>query len=291
MGRAGSTKTTQRNRAARRRAMGLALAGAAVTLAVGALPAGASPSTGPAHGLHMQDSGKGTGSRSTSNLIDHGGNVLSASNVYVVWWGSTNAWMPDVQGGISTFFNGLTYKGVVSPFVNTATQYMRGATLAVSYVSSAAAPPSHAPSVGTIVNEAAREFPSADPQGLYLVFTSNFPKSANYCAWHSYGTAINGSAYNVAYMPNTGGIGGCDPGNLYGVGGSEDLRSLANVTSHEFMEGITDPQLSTWYDSSGQEIGDKCAWQFASAVKLSNGSTWQLQEEWINKVSGCVQQT
>jgi hypothetical protein len=72
---------------------------------------------------------------------------------------------------------------------------------------------------------------------------------------------------------------------------SEGLRSLANVSAHEYMEAITDPSISAWYDSSGSEIGDKCAWQFKSAVTLPGGSTWQLQEEWSNNTSGCVQTT
>ena len=39
----------------------------------------------------------------------------------------------------------------------------------------------------------------------------------------------------------------------------------------------------------GSEIGDKCAWLFTGPVTLSNGSVWQLQEEWSNAVTGCVQ--
>jgi hypothetical protein len=54
------------------------------------------------------------------------------------------------------------------------------------------------------------------------------------------------------------------------------------------MEAITDPDLSAWYDSSGSEIGDKCAWKFQSCVNLGSRS-WQLQEEWSNSAGGCVQ--
>ena len=34
----------------------------------------------------------------------------------------------------------------------------------------------------------------------------------------------------------------------------------------------------------------KCAFQFQRCVILANGGSWQLQEEWSNAVSGCVQQ-
>jgi hypothetical protein len=155
------------------------------------------------------------------------------------------------------------------------------------------APPTHAPSTSTIVNEACKIIDgnglSPDPDAIYFVFTSSFPHHANYCAWHGRGTC-NGVAIQVAYMPNITGIPGCDPGNFYGCNTySQGTRSLANVVSHELMEAITDPRLDAWYDASGSEIGDKCAWRFSSCVSLSTGS-WQLQEEWSNAASGCVQQ-
>jgi hypothetical protein len=54
------------------------------------------------------------------------------------------------------------------------------------------------------------------------------------------------------------------------------------VTSHELSEAITDPRGSTWYDSSGAENGDKCAWAFNGIETLKNGSKWYLQGEWSN---------
>jgi hypothetical protein len=38
-----------------------------------------------------------------------------------------------------------------------------------------------------------------------------------------------------------------------------------------------------WYDGSGQENGDKCAWTFnVPSVTLSDGSQWKVQGEWSN---------
>ena len=68
-----------------------------------------------------------------------------------------------------------------------------------------------------------------------------------------------------------------------------------NVTSHENIEAITDPEGNAWYDSSGQEIGDKCAWNFGSTLgggsgseyneQISSGNYW-LQQEWSNDANG-----
>ena len=60
-----------------------------------------------------------------------------------------------------------------------------------------------------------------------------------------------------------------------------------------FSEAITDADGNAWFDSSGSEIGDKCAWQFQSCVNLTSGN-WQLQMEWSNSANGgagaCIQQ-
>jgi hypothetical protein len=227
-----------------------------------------------------------------SPLIDHGGRVLPAGGTYAIWWGNQAAFPSDAKAGLDTFFQGLNGTG----FLGIADQYMRGSKTTTGFVtnwSDSSSPPTHAPSTSTIVAEACKVLGAngqmPDSTAIYFVYTSNFPRHANFCAWHYYG-ACNGKIIQVAYMPNTKGIAGCDPGNLYACNSySEGTRSLANVTSHEYMEAITDPDVSAWYDASGAEIGDKCAWQFSSCVSLSTGS-WQLQEEWSNSASGCVQQ-
>jgi len=236
---------------------------------------------------------RGSKPHSNTNLVDHGGPVLAASHVYAIWWGPKSGFPSDAQAYLTSMFNGLDG----TSFLGISGQYMRSAAVHTAFVASgsySSAPPSRSPAVSTIVSEVGRAIQAngwtADPSAIYFVYTSNFPGHVNFCAWHSDGTLPGTSTtVQVAYMPNTAGVAGCDPGNLYGVSGSQGARSLANVSSHEFMEAITDPQISAWYDQSGSEIGDKCAWQFASAVTLSTGS-YQLQEEWSNSARGCVQQ-
>ena len=251
-----------------------------LTTGAGAVSAGAS------HELHQR--GVSYASASNTNLIDHGGKVLPASHVYVIWWGPRSGWSSDVETGIGTFFGGLNG----TSYVNTAAQYMRAAPVSVtlSGTKSDLSNPPKRVSAGTLGIEVSKEYGTVDPSGVYFVFTSNFPSGGNFCAWHSL-TPVNGINIAVAYMPNTTNVAGCNPGNLYKLPGSEGLRSLANVSAHEFMEAITDTLVTAWYDSAGSEIGDKCAWQFHSAVTLTGGSRWQLQEEWSNGASGCVQTT
>jgi hypothetical protein len=202
-----------------------------------------------------------------------------------------------VFSGIDQLFSG--FNG--SNYLAVAQQYTRGASVSSTFEGEqfdGSAPPKRV-SPSMLGAEIQKVYGSnLDPEGIYFVYTSNFPTGGGFCAWHS-STAVDGHNVAVAYMPNTKGVAGCDGGNQYGdPTHSEGLYSLANVTAHEFMESVTDTwpssQSYAWIDNSGSEIGDKCAWQFSGTVTLplpdsKTTTTWQLQEEWNNRTSGCVQ--
>jgi hypothetical protein len=262
----------------------------AVLGAVASLPAVAAANDPHAGGLRFKGAPHAGGN--AGNLIDHGGQVIANSRSYAIFWGPSTAWSSDVQSpsGLAALFGG--FNG--SNYLQIAAQYMRGAAIGSTYGGSTpdpTAPPSRV-SPSTLGAEVQKLYgTNLDTSGIYFVYTSNFPRGGSFCAWHSYAT-VGGKRIAVAYMPNTAGLAGCDPSNLYGVSGSEQLRSLANVTAHEFMEAVTDPFPASasyaWIDQSGSEIGDKCAWQFGGPVSIG-GQSWQLQDEWSNSAGGCVQ--
>ena len=114
-----------------------------------------------------------------------------------------------------------------------------------------------------------------------------------YCAYHSNFT--DGSSQVLyANMPYDG-VSGCQSGEHPNGDAADDEL---NVTSHENIETITDPLGTAWFDSSGNEIGDKCNFTFGSPLggapgaeyneQISTGN-YYLQEEWSNAVAGCVQ--
>ena len=93
-------------------------------------------------------------------------------------------------------------------------------------------------------------------------------------------------------MPNANGIAGCEysPPDLSCNNHSIGTQSSADLTAHEVMETLTDPNFDAWFDSAtGNEIGDPCNFTYKRCVNLANETTWQLQEIWSNKVSACVQ--
>ena len=79
-------------------------------------------------------------------------------------------------------------------------------------------------------------------------------------------------------------IGRCTIEPVYKAALAEQgLAALANVSGHEFSKARTDPTGAGWYDSRGEENGDKCAWTFnVPLVRFSNNTQWKIQGEWSN---------
>src|SRR5581483_7989212 len=144
-----------------------------------------------------------------------------------------------------------------------------------------------------------------DSSHLYFIFTPDGLGScagsecsySTYCAYHD-DFFPGGGASPILYanQPWTYGPGyDCDTGQ-YPNGGQAD--PTINVLSHEFNEAVTDAEPSTdlaWIYSSGNEIGDKCAWNFgarsgtpgAEYNQTINGHHYLLQQEFDNSSDAC----
>ncbi len=126
--------------------------------------------------------------------------------------------------------------------------------------------------------------------------TINHQPSAAYCAYHS--QAPNSTIYaNLAYPIYQSPVGfTCGTDARFPViespNGNMDADVEVSPTSHEIMEAITDPDTETgWYDTSGFENGDECAYVFG-ATQGSPGALFNqtidhhhyiIQEEFSNR--------
>jgi hypothetical protein len=137
--------------------------------------------------------------------------------------------------------------------------------------------------------------------------TINHEPSATYCAYHSEdaASAIYANMPFPVYQSPVGFTCGSDAtlGQIETPNGNADADTEVSPTSHEINEAITDPDTSTgWYDASGFENGDECAYTYGAtqgtAGQLYNqvisGSHFLTQEEFSNNDfsltgGGCVQ--
>jgi hypothetical protein len=150
-------------------------------------------------------------------------------------------------------------------------------------------------------------FPGSDGAGN--VCTINNQPSAAYCAYHS--TSLSAAVYSSMNYPiydsPTGFTCGTDARfpTEESPNGNPDADTEISPLSHETSESITDPDTETgWYDSTGNEIGDDCAYIFGATGGTAgalynqtiNGQHFITQEEFSNRVfarsngtEGCVQ--
>ena len=137
--------------------------------------------------------------------------------------------------------------------------------------------------------------------------TLNHQLSASYCAYHS--QAGSGTVYaNLPFpiynssTPYTCGSDAKFPA-IQTPNGNPDADTEVSPTSHEIMEAITDPDVTTgWYDASGYENGDECAYVYGPTQgsagqkynQVINTRRYLTQEEFSNRDfatggGGCLQ--
>lgn len=241
--------------------------------------------------------------QASSNNLNYGGGpvMTGTANVYAIFWEPGN----NVASGYNSLIQ--RYFGDVggSPLYQIANQYTQSgggfasnARLAASWVDTSAYPQNplldstiqqevtHAQQVNGWQSSINNLFFVFTGRGQNLCFDSSQTQCASnyFCAYHSY----FGSNTLYAAMPYAASF-SCNPGSSPN---SNDADQTMNVSSHEQMEAATDPLLNAWTDSSGSEIGDKCAWQFGSLDSAGgdvvwNGHEYIVQQEWDNATSSC----
>ncbi len=101
--------------------------------------------------------------------------------------------------------------------------------------------------------------------------------SLSYCAYHGYyGSGATAVKYSIQPYPSCS---GCQ------VSGWTPVQNEEHFVSHETREAVTDQQLNAWFDRSGNEADDKCAWSPAPFIGTGG---YAYQYEWSNASKACV---
>jgi hypothetical protein len=233
--------------------------------------------------------------RRSPNMTYHGGKIMPTAVSKAIFWGPSwakSTFVGDKITGLDAWYTGhdnSNYARTVDEYTDTVSgghQVDSNLTHQGHVIDTSTATGGN--NTSAILAEVCRQItagnivPDAAGNGYYPVYTDVKRGNAGYCAWHSAGTC-NGKPVQFAFFFNLDGDAGCDPADSQ-TGHSQGLAALANVTAHELSEARSDPASpGAWYDSSGAENGDKCAWTFnVPFVSFANGTSWKLQGEWSN---------
>ena len=286
-------------------------------------PAGHIGGIVPVHGQSKPSGGASSG----GNLSYHNGPVMQTNTVYLIYWVPTTATVSSsYKSIIDRYFTDVaTDSGKKTNVYATDTQYYDNVNGGISYKESFSSTDSVVdttpyPANGctdtatsiclsdTQIQNEIRTVMSANgwtagPDNFFVMLTAQGVGSCSgsscaftqYCAYHG----ASGSGSNALYyanMPYAGtNLNAC--GSQQYPNGDPAADSEINVLSHEHNETITDKALNAWYDHRGYENGDKCAWNFGTALG-NNGKgnynqvigthDYYLQQEWSNASSACA---
>jgi hypothetical protein len=123
---------------------------------------------------------------------------------------------------------------------------------------------------------------SAGSGSAYCAYHSHFSSGGNDVIYASQPYDSRGACYATSYN------GGPYPN------GNDNVDITLSAVSHEMNESITDPDLGNWRDTTGDEIGDKCAYHYPwgdpdagpfepdGTNIVLNGDPYEIQTEWSN---------
>ena len=241
-----------------------------------------------------------------TNLSYHGGDVINTARLVCIFWGPTwatsgssdNARAQNIQAFRDQFGTNSHY-GII-------TQYYDSANINATNLHGSQGDwfdttnplPSNGNVTDATVQAEVKRYVAAHGTNystIYEVFlpkyvpgTSTLVYSSDgsstscggpglaYCAYHSsYWNGSNYVKYSIEPYPSCS---GCQ------WSGWTVVQNMEHFACHETREAVTDPLGNAWYDSSGNEADDKCAW---TGLFTENG--YGYQPEWSNRNSGCVQ--
>lgn len=230
------------------------------------------------------------GRKRSPNMTYHGGKIMPTAVTKTIFWGTSWAtYNGDKITGMDSWYDGFSgsnYAKTSDEYTGIGGQVGATTTHQGHIIDTSVASGGNNTSV--ILAEVCKQVtaglitPDPSGNGYYAVYSDVKRGNAGYCAYHSAGTC-SGKLVQFAFFFNLDGDPGCDPVDTRTVH-SQGLEAIANVSGHELSEARTDPASpGAWYDSSGQENGDKCAWTFnVPFVTFTDGSTWKIQGEWSN---------
>jgi hypothetical protein len=229
------------------------------------------------------------------NLVNHGGPVITSAKVVFIFWGPSfsNAASPDFayaqtlqayrnQFGTTPEYNTITqYSGILLSNLGTGTADLFDSSTPPTNVTDAIVQSkvnSYLASHGG--NNASTIYEVVIPSSSYSSSgssTSCGGPSLAYCAYHGWiGSGASATKYSIQPYPSCS---GCK------VSGWTDVQNQEHFVCHETREAVTDPTGTGWWDRSGAEADDKCAW---SPTPFIGTGGYGYQYEWSNATKSCV---
>lgn len=252
----------------------------------------------PKHPHHVHN-GAGHGGGKTNNITYHNGPVMTAgANVHYIWYGNWSG------NSATTILTDLANGMGGSPYWGINQTYYNGSNVHVSSAVTFAGSSNDNYSQGTALSDTAiKNIVAAtnptDTNAIYFVLTSADVNATSgfctqYCGWHTH-ASIGGKDIKYAFVGNPDRCPSACAMQTVGPNGNAGADGMASIISHELEEAVSDPDLNAWYDRSGAENADKCAWTFGTTYTANGamanmnlgGRNFLIQRNWNASTQRC----
>jgi hypothetical protein len=234
------------------------------------------------------------------NLQYHGGPVIVSAKVVFIFWGPNfqNPSSPDYQyaqtliGFRNQFGTTHEFNVITQYYQNPGPQHIQETSLGSGTPDwfDGSNPPTNV--TDAIVQGEVSAYLASHAFDASTVYEVVIPSSSyssdgsatscggpqlTYCAYHGYfNSGSNAVKYSIEPYPSCS---GCQ------VSGWTAVQNQEHFVCHETREAVTDQQLNAWYDRSGNEADDKCAWSPSPFIGTGG---YSYQYEWSNANRACV---
>jgi len=229
------------------------------------------------------------GTAATSPLIYHNGPLIGTPTIYIIWYGNWNQnngtdtpagqqivrdWASGIGG--TPYFSINQSKSINGYNITGNVNFVAGANETTDNGSKTRLRDGDIQSiVNNAINSGRLPYNS---NGVYFVITSSEISEQSgfctrYCGWHTYGNLTAGRV-RYSFVGNAARCLSACAEQSVSPNGNAGIDGAISVLSHELEEATTDPDLNAWYDSSGAEDADKCAWTFGHAQYQTGNGSW-----------------
>ena len=231
-------------------------------------------------------------------LINHGGPVISNAGFWALYWNSSvanakqtsmnySSLRAQVDAFVTSFGSDAPYSQAPTDDFSIVQQY--GPTAITSTVQNWGYYVASERTKANIQDSGIRSFIAAQfssghvnvstsiiygvylPAGMKVMMSGGGGSCSTFCGYHGHFN-YGGLDIRYAVFPYLD----CNACKLSGLTVA-DMMTI--VASHEIREAVTDPMLNAWYDNSGYEADDKCAWH--NLYRMANGG-FVVQPEFSN---------
>jgi len=210
----------------------------------------------------------------------HGGAIITGSpKVYFIYYGRT--WATAEKELLRTFATGLAasnWMGMTNYQAGMSTSFQFAGSGRSNFKKKRGSALDYA-DMKSIVLQAIEDGLPKSGSALYVVLTSREVSVEDFCTvmcgYHYWIPFTSVETLKYAFVGNA--VEQCPTACMaqsVSPNGNVGVDGMANHIAHELTEMISDPEGTAWFDSTGNENADKCAWTFGNTLTLKSGAAY-----------------